>query len=255
MQLDGNFVRKKRESLGLTQEQICLTSGLKQVWISEVELNKHRNRSPRLVKMLAEALGETTENLFVGAMSLPQCQLDFVDWENGLAGDEVVIRCIGLDMANGWQHVVQTINNTVANLVRLEFLVIHDPHRKMIFKPSTFRMWTEQSSKNLELIREEIGIWNLKPHREVSILFKGYAESPDVHGVQAEKNGDTRWWITRCKPICGEATGFHWGEGEYHRVPDAENIRAIEFNERFSRLWRDSQDVLIEKTVRPVSNV
>lgn len=251
-QIDSDFVVKRRKRLGKSQEQICIENDIQRGWLSEIERGIQRKRSPEAIKKLADALGVTPDELFRGIKSLADCRRDYVQWENGLLGDHVLVRCIGLDMANGWESVVRSINATVADQIRLEFLVIFDPEETMIYQPPTFRMWTSQSSANIALIKSSIATWNPESKSRIEICFKGYAETPDLHGIIAKKSGNSRMWITRCEPIDGpEASGFTWGEDGYRILenPTEDNLRAEEFSARFERLWSSSSHTLIDEII------
>jgi transcriptional regulator with XRE-family HTH domain len=62
----GVAVKRRREKLGLSQEQLALRSGLHQRWISNVETGK-RNPSYTSVRRLAAALDLLASELIAGA--------------------------------------------------------------------------------------------------------------------------------------------------------------------------------------------
>lgn len=253
-EIDGEFVRKNRLRLGKSQEQLCIEFDIQRGWLSEVERNVPRRRNPDSISRLADALQVDVQYLYKGIKSLSDCRDDYRQWENAIDGDHVLVRCIGLDMANGWEAVVRSINGTSSTSIRLEFLVIYDPDETMIYSPPTFRMWTEQSANNIKMIKSSIATWNPASKASIEVCFRGYAETPDMHGIYSEKSGNRRWWITRCKAIDGpDALGFTWGEDTYHIIngENADDVRVEEFNQRFERLWQNSNHVLIEETVIP----
>ena len=219
-----------------------------------MERNVYRKRSATNVAKLAQALKVDTTELFVGTDSLIDCQKQYSEWENNQPGDSVLVRCIGLDMANGWEAVVRSINSTAARSICLEILVVHRLDNGLSDHHPIFQMWTNQAEANIELIKQSISQWNPKTKELIHISFKGYSELPSQHGIYAEKSGSIRMWITECKEILGpEATGYSWGEDFYRAIqdPGPEDIRAKEFNARFKRLWSQSRHLLIgEKITR-----
>lgn len=251
-EIDGDFVKKMRKKLGFSQERFCIEFGFQTGWLSEIERNIRRNRNVKKVKRLGDALGVPTKDLYKGLNSLAECREDYRRWENALEGEQVVVRCIGLDMANGWQAVVRSINATASPEIRLEFLVMHGEKAFSIFNPPTFRMWLQQSKANIKEINDSINSWNLGTSSKIEIYFRGYSELPLIHGIHAKKGPKERWWITHCEEIKGpNASGWSWGEDSYYMTDIEGDPRVEDFNSRFDRLWRSSEDKLIERTILP----
>jgi transcriptional regulator with XRE-family HTH domain len=67
----GDIMRKAREALHETQDDLSFRSGVSQGWISQVELGHVANPSTEKVRKIAAALGMDARTLFAAQFGIP----------------------------------------------------------------------------------------------------------------------------------------------------------------------------------------
>lgn len=241
---NGDFLRQARKERGLTQAKLSELAGIESSQtISNIERGKQQ---PNLstVKLLAEVLGYDERKFYRDApkLTLKDCREDFLAWEHGLEGapeDKLTVSAVAIDLANGWDNVLLTLNHCKSTKIAFEFLVLGGDIADYPEAPADVTKWLKISEQQVQHIQERIKIDLTSSTKEVELRIKTYVGIPELHGVRATRGDDARWWLTECRPVEGHVNFLDWGRDSYEIYKSADLPPVREFEKRFRKLWNE----------------
>ena len=251
---NGDFLRKIRKERGLTQAKLSKLAGIESSQtISNIERGKQQPNFST-VEQLAAALGLDVRKFDDDApkLTLKDCREDFLAWEHDLEGDPddtLTVSAVAIDLANGWDNVLLTLNHCKSTAIAFEFLVLGGNVDDYPEAPADVTKWLKISAQQVEHIQERIQVDLTSSTKAVELRIKTYIGIPQRHGVRATKGDHARWWLTECRPVEGHVNFLDWGRDSY-AIYESKKVPLVqEFEKKFNTLWNEVLSCEVEYSI------
>jgi hypothetical protein len=173
--------------------------------------------------------------------SLSECLQHFLGWAPLRDAKQLAVDALALDMTAGFENLQQFCRHvqipTAIRLLMLDSFIGDDI-------PCDVAAWCHAADAQYNLIQNKIR--EASGAYTVELQLRRYRKCPTYHGVRAQADSHTIYYVTKCGERDWRLSDYHWGEFEYLIVDqnmhgeNAEECRH-QFDDIFSKLWVSSK--------------